>query len=75
MKDSGKRVWKGRALDGPLRKKKGYGAVENYLDNCVHMKMDVEVLERLMEPENQEVSPRFILQYSTREGGKCFPAF
>ena len=32
------------------------GAVENYLDNCVHMKMDIEVLERLMEPENEEVS-------------------
>ena len=48
MKDSGKMVWKGSELDGPFSERRVIGAVENNLDNCVDIKMDVEVLERLM---------------------------
>ena len=48
------------------------GAVENYLENCVHTKVDTEALDRLMEPENEEVSPRYILKYSTRGGSNIF---
>ena len=40
----------------PFRKKGYGGAMENYLDICVHTKVDIEALERLMEPENEEVS-------------------
>ena len=29
------------------------GAEENYLDNCVHAKVDIEALERLIEPEKR----------------------
>ena len=29
------------------------GAVENYLENCVHTKVVIEALERLQEPENE----------------------
>ena len=49
-------------------------AVENYLENCVHTRVDIEAKERLMEPENDEVSLRYILKYSTREGSNtgCF---
>ena len=47
----------------------------NYLDNCVHMKMDNEVLERLMEPENEEVSLRYILKFSTRKGSNTHQLF
>ena len=36
------------------------------------MKVDSEVLERLMEPENEEISPRYMLKYSTRGGSNIF---
>ena len=38
-------------------------------------KVDIEALERLMEPENDEVSPRYILKYSTRGGNNIFQLF
>ena len=44
------------------------GAVVNYLENCVHTKVNIEALERLMEPEEVEVCLRYILKYSPREG-------
>ena len=55
--------------------KKGYGCSGNYLAYCVLMKMDIVVLERLMEPENEEISPRYILKYSTREGSNISQLF
>ena len=36
VKDSGKRVWMGRELDGKSVEKEVMGAVENYLENCAH---------------------------------------
>ena len=48
------------------------GAVENYLENCVHAKLDIEALERSMEPENEEVSPRYTLKYSAGRGSDIF---
>ena len=38
------------------------------------MKMDIEVLERLIEPEDEEVSLRYILKYSTT-GSNIFQLF
>ena len=38
-------------------------AVEDYLEHCVHVKVDLDVLESLMEPENLEVSLRCVLKY------------
>ena len=49
-------------------------AVEDYLENCANVIVDSEVLERLMEPEKLEISPRYILKYSTRGGSTTFPA-
>ena len=37
---------------------------EDYLLNCANMKVDIEASERLMEPENREISLRYILKYS-----------
>ena len=51
------------------------GAVENDLENCVHSTVGIEALERLMEPENEEVSLRYILKYSTRGGSNVFQLF
>ena len=50
-------------------------AVEDYLENCANMKVDIEVWERLMEPEIRETSPRYILKYSTRRGSNIFQLF
>ena len=41
--------------------------MEDYLENCANVIVDIEALERFMEPENEEVSLRYILKYSTRD--------
>ena len=46
--------------------KKVMEAMEDYLENCAHVKVDIKVLEILLKPENLEVSPRYVLKYSTR---------
>ena len=51
------------------------GAVEDFLEKFVNTKVDIKALERLMEPENEEVSLRFILKYSTRGGSNIFLLF
>ena len=51
------------------------GAVENYLQNCAHVKVDIEALESLLKPENREISLRYILTYSTRGGSNIFQLF
>ena len=51
------------------------GAVENDLKTCVHTEVDIEALERLMGPENEEVSIRYVLKYSTRGGSDVFQHF
>ena len=48
------------------------GAVENDLENCVLTKVDIEALERLMEPENEEVSLRYILKSTRRKDAVIF---
>ena len=50
-------------------------AVEDYLENCAHVKVVIEVLERLMEPESKEISPKYILKDSTGRGGNIFQLF
>ena len=49
-------------------------AAEDYLVKCVNTKVDIEALERLMEPEqeNREISRRYILKYSTRGDSNIF---
>ena len=39
---------------------------------CADIKVDIEVMERLIEPEDKEVCPRYILKYSTRGGSNIF---
>ena len=51
------------------------GAMENNLENCVLLKVDIEALERLMEPEEAEVCLRYILRYATRGGSNIFQLF
>ena len=50
-------------------------AMEDYLESCADMRVDVEALERLMEPEEAEVCLRYILKYSTRRGSNIFQFF
>ena len=45
---------------------------EDFLENCANMKVNIEVLERLIEPDNLEISLRYILKYSTRGGSNVF---
>ena len=49
-------------------------AVEDYLERCADIKVDMEALERLMEPEEVEVCQMYILKYSTRRGSNILAA-
>ena len=51
------------------------GAVKDYVEKCADTKVDIEALERLMEPEDEEVPLRYILKYSTRGGSNIFQLF
>ena len=80
MKESGKKAWNDRESDGVRWKRRILEAVEDYLEDCAHLKVDievvkvdVEVLDSLLKPENQEVSlSRYVLKYSTRRGSNMF---
>ena len=50
-------------------------AVEDYLEHCVQVEVDIEVVESLPRPENLEVSPRYVLKHSTRRGSNIFQLF
>ena len=62
---SSERQWQ----EGPEQQSVGWSSfekrvmeAENYMENCVHTKVDIEVLERLMEPDNEDVSCSFLTQ-------------
>ena len=40
--------------------------MENYLEKCVDIKVEIAALELLMEPEEAEVFLRYILKHSKR---------
>ena len=75
VEDSGKRAWKSCGLRGARRKERSWGAVEDHLETCADAKVDVEALERLMEPEDEDVCLRYILMYLTRGGSNIFQLF
>ena len=47
--------------------KKVMDAVEDYLESCSLITVDIEVVERLLRPENLEVSLWYVLKHATRE--------
>ena len=52
--------------------KKGSGGSARSPGRCADAQVDIEALERLMEPEEAEVCPRCILKYATRTGSNIF---
>ena len=50
-------------------------AVEDYLESCAQVKVDIEVVESLLRPENLEVSLRYVLKHATRRGSNIFQLF
>ena len=59
-------------MRGARRKRKVMGAVEDYFESCAAIKVDIEALERLIEPEDEEVCLRYIPKYWRSE--QDFPA-
>ena len=47
-------------------------AVENYLEGSADVQVDVGVLERLIDPQEETVCLRYILKYATRRGSNTF---
>ena len=45
-------------------------AVEDYLESCAQVIVDIEVVERLLRPEDLEVSLRFVLKRKKAMTGK-----
>ena len=62
MEDSGKRAWK------------RWGAVEDYLERCADIKVDIEALERLIEPEDEEVCLKIHPEVLDERRQQYFPA-
>ena len=46
-------------------------AVEDYLKKWAHVKVDIEVLESLLKPENLEVSERYVPSTQREEAAIC----
>ena len=55
--------------------KKVVDAVEDYLESCAQVIVDIEVVESLLRPENLEVSLRYVLKHATRRGSNIFQLF
>ena len=47
-------------------------AVEDYLESCAQIIVVFEVVERLLRPENLEVSLRYVLKHATRRVSNIF---
>ena len=50
-------------------------ATENYLDASDELKVEIEALELLMDPEDSEVCLRSILTHARRRGSRIFETF
>ena len=51
------------------------GAVEDNLESCAQVMVDIDVVERLLRPENLEVSLRYVLKHATTGGSNLFQLF
>ena len=45
------------------------------LESCAQVKVDIDLVQRLLRPENLEVSLRYVLKHSTRRGSNIFQLF
>ena len=54
--------------------RKVIGSVENYLENCADIKVDIEALARPIEPE-KKVCLRYIFEALDERRQQYFPAF
>ena len=50
-------------------------AVEDYLESCAQVMVDIVVVERLLRPENLEVSLKYVLKHATTRGSNIFQFF
>ena len=50
-------------------------ALEDYLESCAQVIVDIDVVERLLRPENFEVSLRYVLKHATGRGSNIFQLF
>ena len=50
-------------------------AVEDYLESCARVTEDIVVVERLLRPENLEVSLKCVLKHATSRGSNTFQLF
>ena len=71
MKDSGKE----QRCAWSSSDRKVMRAVGNFLERSADIHVDVGVLERLIEPEEEKFCLRYILKYSTRRGSSIFQFF
>ena len=55
--------------------KKVVDAVEDQLESCAQVILDIEVVDSLLWPENLEVNLRYVLKHATRRGGNIFQLF
>ena len=50
-------------------------AMEDYLEKCINMKVEIAALEHLIAPEEAKVCLRYILKHANRKGSGIFEIF
>ena len=66
LKDSGQVKMEEQRCEWSSSERKVMRAAENYLESSADVQVDVGVLERLIEPEEEQVFLRYILQARKR---------
>ena len=56
-------------------KKRVIDAVEDYLESCAQVIVEIELVESLLRPENLEVSFRYVLKHATSRSSNIFQLF
>ena len=57
------------------RGKRMIDAVEDYLENCAQVTVNIDLVESLLRPENLEVSLRYVLKHASYESSNIFQLF
>ena len=73
-KVSAKRSWK-RKASGSIQEGRVMAAMKNYLEKNVDIKVEVEALKLLMDPEESDVCLMCILAHARRRGSRIFEIF
>ena len=74
-KDSDKRIRTEQRSIWSSPESKVIAAMEDYLDKCIDIEVEIAVLELLLEPEEAQICLRYIPKHEKRRGSNVFEIF